>query len=134
MAQRKPPNASGGVTRRDFSRGAVLLLAGSTVAPASLVSSPNQGQTQGGDLPESVRAEIESKMQNVLSRWGGRLNEDQKTRMRNIITRHVRMLETVRAYPVENGDSPASVLKIVEKRSIPAASAGRGGQTLRRRS
>jgi hypothetical protein len=61
-----------------------------------------------------------------MTRWGSRLSDDQKTRMRTIITRHVRMLETVRAYPLENGDSPASVLKLVENRSVPGTT-GKGG-------
>jgi hypothetical protein len=113
-----------GISRRKFGRSTVLVLAGSTLAPASLISSgaalpaiPQQGQ--GGELAESVRAEIESKVQNVMTRWGSRLRDDQKTRIRTIITRHVRMLETIRAYPLENGDSPASVLKLVENRSVP---------------
>jgi hypothetical protein len=78
-----------------------------------------QGQAPGG-LSAAAAAELEAKMQNVLRRWGDRLNEDQRTRMRGIITRHVRMLETVRAIPTDNADPPASVLKLVERRSIPS--------------
>jgi hypothetical protein len=74
-------------------------------------------------LSPQARAEIDAKVENVIRRWGDRLSEEQKTRARTIITRHVRMLETVRKFPVHNGDSPAAVLKLYATASAPAATA-----------
>ncbi len=119
-----------GVSRRDFGRGAILALAGAAAVPASILSSggaaaaaqsAQQAQVPG-DLSPATIAEIDAKMQNILRRWGDRLSEDQRTRMRSTVTRHVRMLETIRAVPLENGDCPASVLKLDEIRSTPASS------------
>ena len=126
MNKEKISGRQQGVSRRDFGRGAVLALASAAAVPAGILSSgeaaaqPAQQAQAPGDLSPELLAEIEAKMQNILRRWGDRLSEDQRTRLRSTVTRHVRMLETIRAYPLENGDCPASVLKLVETRSTPA--------------
>jgi hypothetical protein len=126
MTKEKISGRQQGVSRRDFGRGAVLALAGAAAVPAGILSSgeataaAQQAQTPG-DLSPELLAEIDAKMQNILRKWGDRLSEDQRTRLRSTVTRHVRMLETIRAYPMENGDCPASVLKLVEIRSTVAS-------------
>ena len=118
------------VSRREFARSTALAAAAAAFAPAtslsqakeSAPSAPVPPQQQGPDLSDlspQARAEIDAKVENVVRRWGDRLSEEQKTRARTIITRHVRMLETVRKFPLNNGDSPASVLKLYS--AAPAA-------------
>jgi len=116
------------VSRREFGRKAALAVAAATFAPSATISrasdtSPSLAQPQQGpdlsDLSPEARAEIDAKLANVIRRWGDRLDDEQKTRMRTIITRHVRMLETVRKFPLQNGDTPASVLKLFT--SAPAS-------------
>ena len=117
------------VSRRDFGRHAVLAVAGAAAVPAAILSAdgaaasaqPTQQAQVPGDLSPAAIAEVDSKMQNIRRRWGDRLSEDQLTRMRSTVTRHVRMLETIRAVPLENGDCPASVLKLDEIRSTPVS-------------
>ena len=113
------------VSRREFARSTALAAAAAALAPATSLShakesSPSSSasalpQQQGPDLSDlspQARAEIDAKVENVIRRWGDRLSDEQKTRARTVITRHVRMLETVRKFPLHNGDSPASVLKL----------------------
>lgn len=125
----------GAVSRREFGRRAASAFAAAAIAPAALFpqergAAPpaSGGATQQApdvsDLSAAARAEIDAKVENAIRRWGDRMNDEQETRLRTIITRHVRMLETVRKFPVKNGDSPASVLKLftAPQRPQPAVS------------
>ncbi|HET9399793.1 MAG TPA: hypothetical protein VFO34_02490 [Candidatus Acidoferrales bacterium] len=125
------PDSKSRFTRREFGRGAVAAVAAAALAPASAISqrgdasapaSPQQGPDVS-DLSPAARAEIDAKVENAIRRWGDRMNDEQKTRIRTIITRHVRMLETVRKFAVKNGDSPASVLKLFTTTGRPQPSA-----------
>lgn len=87
-------------------------LAGSTVAPA-----PGLAQTGGApEVPPDQTAEVEARLQEVIRRYGDRLSEDQRTRLRRVLTQNVRMLQAIRTFPLQNGDAPATSLKLaVEK-------------------
>lgn len=125
------PDLKSRFTRRQFGRGAVAAIAAAAFAPTSAI--PQRGDApapappqQGPDLSDlspAARAEIDAKVENAIHRWGDRMNDEQKTRLRTIITRHVRMLETVRKFPVKNGDSSASVLKLYAAPQRPQPSA-----------
>ena len=47
-----------------------------------------------------------------MRQYGSRLSPDQVKQLRKVLTDNERMLATVRSFPLENGDTPASVLKI----------------------
>ena len=142
--------ASPKVTRREFGRKAAAALAVASVgAPAILaesavpvkVSEPRgdsaslacecseasaillQDEQEAPELPPEVKAEVDWKVQNVVARWGDRLNDEQKTRMRTIIARHVQMLQSVRKFEITNADAPAAVLKLVGGRRLMQAAA-----------
>lgn len=111
---------SGTLSRRRFGQlamvglagGALLrgdLLAAATAAPAREAPEQAPGQT---NLSARAQAEIEEKLKRIFAEYGDRLSEAQKQRMRGIVSGHVRMLETVRAIPLENPDAPATVLKL----------------------
>lgn len=113
-----------GVSRREFGRQAAMTLAGGALAVTAkpvprltLDSLPDaalaaQEQAASG-LSAQAQAEVEAKLQHVLAAYGSRLSDEQKKRMRQIITNHVRMLETIRPIAVANGDAPATVLKLI---------------------
>ena len=100
------------VSRRTFGQAAALTVAGGLFLP-SLVSAANE-QVAG---PAAAQDEVEAKLRSVIAQWGDRLSEAQRQRIRRILQYHVRMLQAVRAFPVQNGDSPASVLKLVGSRT-----------------
>ena len=124
MQRDQKPITKQEVSRREFGRKAASAFAAAAIAPTTLIpqqrgavppasgAAPAQQAPDIGDLSAAARAEIDAKVENAIRRWGDRLNDEQKTRLHTIITRHVRMLETVRKFPVKNGDSPASVLKL----------------------
>jgi hypothetical protein len=134
LTQQKSNEPKPRVSRREFARSTALAAAAAALAPATALSqakenspspsasaSPQQQAADLSDLSPQARAEIDAKVENVIRRWGDRLSEEQKARAHTIITRHVRMLETVRKFPLHNGDSPASVLKLYA--AAPAATA-----------
>lgn len=113
----------GKISRRQFGRGAALALAGVPLAGATAAlppPAPTLPQTPKPTTP--AEAEVEAKVQRVLAEYGDRLDEAQKTRIRGTIGYHVRMLQSVRAYSLANGDPPATVLRLVSggRRIAPA--------------
>lgn len=55
---------------------------------------------------------MDAKFATVVRQYGGRLTDDQKTRVRTVLGRHQRMLARVRAFPIENSDPPATGLRL----------------------
>jgi hypothetical protein len=119
------------LSRRDFGRKATSALAGSALSsfalPADADPAPvSQAQKDGlpgtpasaqqpanPDIPEHIRAEVESKYAHMIARYGERLDAEQRSRARVVLEGHVRMLEAIRQVTLENDDPPASVLKLV---------------------
>ncbi|HEV2422049.1 MAG TPA: hypothetical protein VGS59_10115 [Candidatus Acidoferrales bacterium] len=129
MRQKKSrPAKTGGFNRREFGQRAAMVLTGVALAGTpvaglsrSVAADPPSARfeqdQQGSGLSQQAQAEVESKLQHVLATYGSRLNDDQKKMMRRTITEHVRMLEVVRPVAVGNGDAPATVLKLVERKT-----------------
>ena len=112
------------IGRRDFGRIVALALAGSTVADPLMAAAGSevggiprlafrtQEQNQA-HLSSAAQAEVEAKLRHIFETYGGRLNDDQKKMMRRTVSEHVRMLEAIRPIHEANGDSPATVLKLI---------------------
>lgn len=127
----QPSAKTNGLGRRDFGRLVMFTLAGSALpitAPAAsgggfygvprlAFREQEQGQPE---LSSAGQAEVEAKLRHILSTYGDRLNDDQKQRMRRIVSSHVRMLEAIRPIPTTNGDPPATVLKLIDKTTVRA--------------
>jgi len=97
------------ISRRGFGRRAALAAALGAVDPAAVVAQGRGGQSA---LPAKDQAEVDAKFADVIRKYGDRLTEEQKTRVRTTLSRHQRMLMRVREFPLENGDAPATVLKL----------------------
>lgn len=130
MKEKKAGSAAdSGFGRREFGQRAALALTGAALAgaPFSEVArgfamplapdSPEEQEDAQG-LSTNAQAEIESKLQHVFATYGSRLNDDQRKLLRRTVTYHVRMLEAVRPIAVANGDAPATVLKLVERKNV----------------
>jgi hypothetical protein len=66
----------------------------------------------GGGLTADQAQEVEARLANVIRKYGNRLSEEQRQHLRRILTYNERMLVAIRTFPLQNGDPPASVLKI----------------------
>jgi len=91
-------------SRRALGRRTALAIAAAAAAPAQ-----PQGQAP---LDASDQGEVDAKFAEVVRKYGSRLSDEQKTRVRGVLGRHQRMLARVRAFEVENGDAPATGLRL----------------------
>jgi hypothetical protein len=98
------------ISRRGLGRRAALSAAALALGlPLDAAPQP-QGQTP---LEPADQAEVDAKFANVVRKYGDRLSDDQKTRVRGVLGRHQRMLARVRAFPIENSDAPATGLRLI---------------------
>lgn len=114
-----------GLSRRDFGRRMATLAAASMVVPAA-VTMPEA--LRAGTLPERGaemrsatasqavhglgpvdQAEVEAKYNAMIARYGSRLTEAQKKHAREDLEYMQRGLGPLRAFPLENGDEPATI-------------------------
>jgi hypothetical protein len=102
------------ISRRHFGRRAAFAAAIS-LSPSDLLEAAHHSRHQSravADLTAEQAQEVEAKLANIIRKWGSRLSEDQRKHLRRILAFNERMLASVRSFPLENGDAPASVLRI----------------------
>ena len=106
------------LTRRQFGKQAVTAglaaaLAGTPVAGAS------------ADRENETDSEIEARYQQILRHYGSRLSEAQRRRIKKILAYNEKLLAPIRAFPLENGQPAATVLKFYEEVDTRVASTAR---------
>ena len=120
----------GKLSRREFARGATVAAAALAALPAtagevlteaalaahhgSKLPLPSQGgQGENPKLSAEGQAEVEAKIAEIMRRYGERLNDEQKADIRRLVREAQAPVESLRAYPLENSDEPATVLHLV---------------------
>ena len=83
-----------------------------TAAALSATAAPAQENSQATGLPPADQAAVDAKYENVIRKYGERLSEAQRTRARETLVRHQRMLMRVRDFALDNGDAPATGLRL----------------------
>lgn len=121
------------ISRREFTRRAALMSAAASFSPANLIPSgdakdlqPAQQPTTAPKLSPQSQAEVDSRIQAILSQYGTRLSDAQKADIRRLATEAQAPLDRLRAFPTTNGDGTGLYLKPLierEKRPSPKASA-----------
>jgi len=126
------------ISRRDFGWGAAIAAA-ITLSPSTLLGSnrnSNQESKPGDKTPDKGEGltpeqsqEVEDRLANIVRKYGNRLSGEQRQHLRRILTYNERMLASIRTFSLQNGDPPASVLKLpllasqaAPAKSSPAAS------------
>jgi hypothetical protein len=71
-------------------------------------------------LTREQAADVDAKLANIFRKYGSRFDAQQKARLRRILVENEHLMAPVRAFPLENGDPPASVLRISFDRKRPA--------------
>ncbi len=112
------------ISRREFGRRAALAAA-LYVSPAPpLADSATLSRMDGAIETPTVQTgaaqklsaeqaqEVEAKLANIIRKYGSRLTAAQRDHLRRILTYNEKMLASIRSFPLENGDPPASVLRI----------------------
>jgi hypothetical protein len=104
------------ISRRRFSQQAAVAAA-AVLSPASSFAvihdcNGHSASPTTSDLSPEQSQEVEARLANIIRKYGDRLSQEQRSHLRRILTYNQRMLASVRAFPLQNGDSPASVLKV----------------------
>jgi hypothetical protein len=108
-----------GISRRRFGRRAALL--------TGLLPAAAQAQRQQGPaLTDSQNGEVEARYQEAMRRYGSRMSDAQKQRIHGVLAANERMLSRIREFPLDNGDTPATVLKLAEGAPKQPAVSGKG--------
>lgn len=142
FAQVSAPGDSVKVSRRRFGLDAAAMAA-LTVSPISLLAGAREpgGENSAGAGPQSQAkagdnsklgitaeqaAEVEAKLANIVRKFGSRLSIEQREHLRRILAYNERMLAGVRAFELQNGDPPASVLRVSPRRESAQGRERRG--------
>ena len=111
------------ISRREFARHAALAAATVAAMPDKLMAEPGpatspaalpagQQTTEEPKLSPESRAEVEAKIQAIFRRYGQRLTEEQKADVKRLVAEGQKALESLRAFPLDNADAPATVLRL----------------------
>jgi len=60
---------------------------------------------------------VEARLAGALRDFGSHMSDEKRQRLRRILVYNEKMLASIRTFHLENGDSPATVLKNVDGRS-----------------
>ncbi len=121
MAEKtKSREAARSISRRDFARRAALAAATAAVLPGNLLTqseaapapAPQAAQPEQPKLSPEGRAEVEAKVEAIFRKYGKRLSEEQKADVRRLVTEAQKSLESLRAFPLDNADQPATVFEL----------------------
>ena len=87
-------------------------------APSSDAATPPQASEP--KLSPEGHAEVEARIQSIFSQYASRFSEAQKADLRRLCNLAQPPLDRLRAYALENGDSPALYFKpLVEREKNP---------------
>jgi len=122
----------GRISRREFARRAAIASAAASIAPAAALArpaahavpaAPPAQPPQAADMPKlspEGHAEVEARVQSILSQYGSRFSDAQKTDVRRLCALAQPPLDRLRAYSLENGDGPGLYLKpLLEREKNP---------------
>ena len=108
------------LSRRDFARTAALAAATAAIAPSDLIAQEQKTEPKqplAADkkpkLSPELQAEADARIENLLRKYGERLTDDQKAEVRKNITEGMEGVAKLRAFPLDNADEPATVLRLV---------------------
>jgi hypothetical protein len=128
---KKIPAPCAGVTRRQFGKQAAW--AGLS---AALAVTPAGGQSDASPNSEKETApagDSEARYQQIIRRYGDRLSEEQRKRVRRILAYNEKLLAPIRSFRLDNGQPAATVLKFYEDKNVTSrAGAGEERRTSNR--
>jgi hypothetical protein len=115
------------ISRREFGLDAAAAAAGALALSASPTSlgaalrdrhkiSPaipgDEQETAASKLTAEQSRDVEAKLANIIRKYGERLSEEQRKHLRKILAYNETMLDPIRAFALQNGDPPVTVLKL----------------------
>ena len=118
------------ISRREFGLDAAVVAALSlSVSPTAFLAerrdrdniSPTiaagEQETGAPKLTAEQSRDVEAKLANIIRKYGERLSDEQRKHLRRILAYNETMLAPIRAYALQNGDAPVTVLKVSSAKS-----------------
>jgi hypothetical protein len=118
------------ISRREFGLDAAVVAALSlSVSPTAFLAewrdrdniSPTiaagEQETGAPKLTAEQSRDVEAKLANIIRKYGERLSDEQRKHLRRILAYNETMLAPIRAYALQNGDAPVTVLKLSSAKS-----------------
>jgi hypothetical protein len=134
-----PEKNAKAMSRREFAQRAAIASAVSFLPATALtagapqsIAPPQASETQPQlpglpKLSAESQAESDARFQTILSQFGSRFSEEQKTDLRRLCLLAQPPLDRLRAFQVDNGDGSALYLKpLLEREKKPVATAAIG--------
>lgn len=87
-----------------------LVRPGASPAVIEMIASSPEPNKPG--LTSAQMQELEARFQETLRRYGDLFSEEQNSRIRRVLVDNERMLAAIRGFPLDNGDAPATTLKL----------------------
>ena len=121
------------LSRREFARRAALAAATAAVVPATLFSqetapkpaaAPGSPPQASPPLSPELEAEGELKYQWIIQNYGSRLSDAEKKDVHRLVMEGQKPLAAFRAFPLDNSDQPATVLKFTDAEMSATRSQG----------
>jgi hypothetical protein len=81
------------------------------ISPAIPASEQETAAAKLALTPEQSR-DVEAKLANIIRKYGERLSEEQRKHLGKVLAYNETMLAPVRAFALQNGDPPVTVLKL----------------------
>ena len=113
------------ISRRTFARNAVVIATAAAVAPLTIAQTEpaapktTAAQPKPPDNPPALsaasQAEIEARVNWIVTKYGARLNEEQRADVRRLISGGQAGVEAMRKYDVGNGTGPAEPFRIYRR-------------------
>jgi len=121
------------LSRREFARRAALAATTAVVVPATLLSqetatrptpAPDKPPQTTTELSPELLAEGELKYQWIIQKYGSRLTDAEKQDIHRLVMEAQKPLAAFRAFPLDNPDQPATVLKFSDAAIFGEGSCG----------
>jgi hypothetical protein len=115
--------SDGKLSRREFARRAALAATTAAMAPSVLLSqetaskpapAANAAPQSSPALSPELQAEGELKYQWIIKNYGTRLTDAEKKDVYRLVMEDQKPLAAFRAFPLDNADQPATVLKFTD--------------------
>jgi hypothetical protein len=112
------------ISRREFGLDAAAAAAAFSLSPPNLLDarrdldniSPtiptDEQETATAKLTPEQSRDVEARLANIIRKYGARLSEEQRKHLRRILAYNETMLVPIRAFALQNGDPPVTVLKL----------------------
>ena len=111
------------VSRRAFARNAIVAATAAAVLPGAFAQTtePAPPKTTAAEpkppanspvLPPASQAEVDSRVNWILSKYGSRLSDEQRADVRRLIQGGQQGVDAMRAYALANGNDPAPGFRV----------------------